>query len=320
MMQKEHRNTSGSLFITQGDLQDGKTSEEGSEIDVFELLGVDRSVEENDTSEKNRSAERNSSNEENEMEDTEERTGIQHSNDSIKATPEEGIRTEQENVMEEGLRPEYEDIAANTIEGLLTIKYPFSIHRCSACREIFEEPKKLIEHMKRRHSKDFITFKCNLCGKLNGKIKGIAIHYGLCRKKNRPLNPTATTADDIVTPTQTFQLSPNRFAGLQISEADDSTTSSTQPNFQCSEYEASFNSKIGLVQHLRHKHPTLANENRLAAVQKDIEWKREKRKKDRLIDYLRFYVPLKNISLIWRRHHYRRRAAKFRPLLGAQGL
>jgi hypothetical protein len=39
-----------------------------------------------------------------------------------------------------------------------------------------------------------------------------------------------------------------------------------------------------------------------------------------LIDYLRFYVPLKNISLIWRRHHCRWRAAKFRPMLGAQGL
>jgi hypothetical protein len=37
-------------------------------------------------------------------------------------------------------------------------------------------------------------------------------------------------------------------------------------------------------------------------------------------DYLRFYVPLKNISLIWRCHHCRWRAAKFRPMLGAQGL
>jgi hypothetical protein len=41
---------------------------------------------------------------------------------------------------------------------------------------------------------------------------------------------------------------------------------------------------------------------------------------DWLIDYLRFYVPLKNLSLIWRRHHSRWRAAKFRPMLGAQGL
>ena len=41
---------------------------------------------------------------------------------------------------------------------------------------------------------------------------------------------------------------------------------------------------------------------------------------DLLIDYLRFYVPLKNFLLIWRRHHSRWRAAKFRPMLGAQGL
>jgi hypothetical protein len=39
-----------------------------------------------------------------------------------------------------------------------------------------------------------------------------------------------------------------------------------------------------------------------------------------LIDYLRVYVPLKNISLIWRRHHCRWRAAKFRPMLGTLGL
>jgi hypothetical protein len=39
-----------------------------------------------------------------------------------------------------------------------------------------------------------------------------------------------------------------------------------------------------------------------------------------LIDCLRFYVPLKNISLIWGRHHCRWRAAKFRPMLSAQGL
>jgi hypothetical protein len=36
-----------------------------------------------------------------------------------------------------------------------------------------------------------------------------------------------------------------------------------------------------------------------------------------LIDYLLFYVTLKNFSPIWRRHHYRRRAAKFKPMLGA---
>jgi hypothetical protein len=37
-------------------------------------------------------------------------------------------------------------------------------------------------------------------------------------------------------------------------------------------------------------------------------------------DKFDFYVTLKNISLMWRRHHYRWRAAKFRSMLGAQGL
>jgi hypothetical protein len=41
---------------------------------------------------------------------------------------------------------------------------------------------------------------------------------------------------------------------------------------------------------------------------------------DWLIDNLVFYVPLKNVSLICRRHHYRWKAAKFRPMLGALGL
>jgi hypothetical protein len=36
--------------------------------------------------------------------------------------------------------------------------------------------------------------------------------------------------------------------------------------------------------------------------------------------YLLFYVTLKDFSLIWRRHHCRWRAAKLRPILGAQGL
>jgi hypothetical protein len=39
-----------------------------------------------------------------------------------------------------------------------------------------------------------------------------------------------------------------------------------------------------------------------------------------MIDYLRFYVLHKNFSPIWRHHHYWWRAAKFRPMLSAQGL
>jgi hypothetical protein len=40
---------------------------------------------------------------------------------------------------------------------------------------------------------------------------------------------------------------------------------------------------------------------------------------DWLIDYLLFYVPLKNFSLILRRHQCRWRAVKFWPLVGAEG-
>ena len=38
------------------------------------------------------------------------------------------------------------------------------------------------------------------------------------------------------------------------------------------------------------------------------------------VDWLIIYGFTKNISLIWRRHHYRWRDAKFRPMLGPQGL
>jgi hypothetical protein len=36
--------------------------------------------------------------------------------------------------------------------------------------------------------------------------------------------------------------------------------------------------------------------------------------------FILFYFPLKYFSLIWRRHRYRWRAAKFRPMLDAQGI
>ena len=52
-----------------------------------------------------------------------------------------------------------------------------------------------------------------------------------------------------------------------------------------------------------------------------VHFPREReREREREIDSVQFYVPFKNFSLIWRRHHCRCRAAKFRPMLGAQGL
>jgi hypothetical protein len=41
---------------------------------------------------------------------------------------------------------------------------------------------------------------------------------------------------------------------------------------------------------------------------------------ENLVGCLLFYIPLNNISLIWRRHHCRWRAAKLRSMLGAQSL
>jgi hypothetical protein len=51
-----------------------------------------------------------------------------------------------------------------------------------------------------------------------------------------------------------------------------------------------------------------------------ILWDVEKALGYWLIHHLLFYVPLKNISLIWRHHHYRWWAAKFGPMIGTQGL
>jgi hypothetical protein len=49
-------------------------------------------------------------------------------------------------------------------------------------------------------------------------------------------------------------------------------------------------------------------------------WDHRDFKSNGLIDYSLFYVLLKNISVIWRRHYCRWRAAQFRPILQNLGL
>jgi hypothetical protein len=285
------------LSETQPERQESITSGESSEVDAFELLGIERSMDENDINETIRVDSRSSE----EVEVMNNKEGSEQGIVITDTTIEESFRAEKDNTVEdedivvnaeeevmtpvnaeeEVMTPVYEDIVANTIDGLLTINYPFMIHRCSVCREILEDPKKLVEHMDRKHIKEFITFKCSLCGKVNGKLKGIAIHYGICRKKRRPRTSTETTTEEIIIPSEPIQLSPNRFASLQVSETENPSTSSVQQEYQCQECETSFKSKIGLGQHIRHMHPCTANQRRLEAVQKDIDRKREKRKKDR---------------------------------------
>jgi hypothetical protein len=43
-------------------------------------------------------------------------------------------------------------------------------------------PKALLEHIEQKHKNDLVTFKCDICGKCNPNLKGIAIHLGICNK------------------------------------------------------------------------------------------------------------------------------------------
>lgn len=56
-----------------------------------------------------------------------------------------------------------EDTIDVTVEGdmfdrKLTIKYPFSPYKCSACWDFMECPEKLVEHTSAKHKDDFIVF------------------------------------------------------------------------------------------------------------------------------------------------------------------
>lgn len=57
-----------------------------------------------------------------------------------------------------------------------------SPYKCSACWDIMESPKKLVEHMGVKHKDDFIEFSCSIFYKSNPRLKGIVIHYDICSK------------------------------------------------------------------------------------------------------------------------------------------
>jgi hypothetical protein len=59
----------------------------------------------------------------------------------------------------------------------------------------------------------------------------------------------------------------------------------------------------------------------LTALYKNVSVDRGLYAAKSLNDYLLFYIPpIKNLSLIWRRHHCLWKAANFGPMLGAQGI
>lgn len=179
------------------------------------------------------------------------------------------------------------DIINETNDGKLTIKYPFSPYKCSACWEIMESPKKLVEHMSAKHKDDFIQFSCANCNKSNPKLKGIAIHYGLCTKglTGRGSRNGAGKGGETVpaTVTETSSSASSTEAPDLTTRDDTDITEAIAALHECSVCNEKFMSKSGLGQHIRHKHPCLANERRIQSVQADIERKRAARAKSKPI-------------------------------------
>ena len=146
-----------------------------------------------------------------------------------------------ENALPEGGEPIWlEDI---WVENMFTIMYPFRAHKCAACWESFVTPQALVEHLELRHAEDSLQFRCSECRKSNSSVKGIAIHYGKCiRGQTKQRGPTEN----------------------ELPAADGGE------DLPCSECTMKFSTRIGLGQHIRFRHPHIANQKRIDAVREDI--------------------------------------------------
>ena len=212
---------------------------------------------------------------------------------------------------------EFYNVIKETKSGLLTIKYPLAPFKCSACWVILESPAKLVEHMGTRHKEYFIQFSCSECQKTMPKLKGMTIHYGKCSKdligrsaRARADKQREAVLVDAIRREAVYAVNLIEFPNSSSGESDlnqrTSATTSVEPasvgttppttgvaetgdrdekdslgtvNAHKSDVcSATFESKSGLGQHVRHCHPNLANELRLQAAQKDIERKRAARK------------------------------------------
>ena len=157
--------------------------------------------------------------------------------------------------------------------GVISIKYPFKRHSCAACWETFINVKVLIEHLVQKHGDGFIRFQCSMCSRTFPKLQGMAIHYALCIKGK--LGKTT----EIGQSTDKLPEAQNRFNALNQGSAAEPEQKEQTEKFVCEICEATFDTKTGLGQHIRHRHPKLANEKRIAAVEADIQRKRAGRKK-----------------------------------------
>ena len=155
---------------------------------------------------------------------------------------------------------------------IISIKYPFRRHICAACWETFINVKALIEHLEQKHADGLIRFQCSKSSRNFPKLQGIAIHYGLCIKGKLGKKTGIRQNIDELPEAQ------NRFNALSQDTAVEPEQEEQVEKFTCEVCEAAFGTKPGLGQHIRHRHPKLANEKRMA-VEADIQRKRAARRK-----------------------------------------
>lgn len=145
-----------------------------------------------------------------------------------------------------------------TNEGTCTIAYPFKTHKCEDCWEVFISPGDLIKHIHEVHN-DTTRFACQICNRSFAALRSVQVHYGICRKRPR--------RDPAEQPS--------------LTEAEEQVVAAPE-EFKCDHCPSSYKSKIGLGQHIRHRHPDVANQRRLQALSDDITRKREERLKTKV--------------------------------------
>jgi hypothetical protein len=120
------------------------------------------------------------------------------------------------------------------------------LYECG-CNESFNQMARAVKHVKSKYGA-MLMFRCDKCEEAREGYRGARIHYEKC-KYEVPL-------PRLIRPG----------AGLPA-----------QPAFPCEQCEVIKATVRGLGQHVRHAHPNLANEKRIAGVRSDIERKTQRR-------------------------------------------
>ncbi|KAL8572732.1 hypothetical protein ACOMHN_030314 [Nucella lapillus] len=140
-------------------------------------------------------------------------------------------------VVDEG--PPVDAPMATNGEECYTLLIPSTEWSCDFCSITQDSLRKLVKHMHDTHAGTLLVFRCRKCGK-SGNLHGTECHSGQCKGGHAQPVPI------------------------------------THPH-KCPECPSGFTSKIGLGQHIRHKHPKVANDKRIQSIQDDILRKRSSR-------------------------------------------